>query len=52
MAVRSGLEAQLETENPSEKFDFESVLDECGFGYKQSLPGLSSGNTLWQVIFD
>ena len=51
-AVRSGLERQLENENPSEKFDFESVLDECGFGYKQMLPSLTSGNTLWQVTFD
>jgi hypothetical protein len=50
--VRSGLESQLENENPSDRFDFESVLDECGFCYRQNLPGLTSGSTLWQVIFD
>jgi hypothetical protein len=50
--VRSGLNAQLEKEDPAERYDFESVLDECGFGYKQNLPGLTSGSTLWQVIFD
>ncbi len=51
-AVRSGLKAQLAREDPTDAYDFESVLDECGFGYMQSLPNLTSGNTLWKVIFD
>jgi hypothetical protein len=50
--VREGLKAQLEKEDPSDRFEFESVLDECGFGYKQTLPGLTTGRTLWEVTFD
>lgn len=50
--VRLGLKGRLENEDPTEKFEFESVLDECGFGYKQSLPSLTTGSTLWEVIFD
>ena len=50
--VRRGLQAFLETEDPLDRYDFESVLDECGFGYMQSLPSLISAGTLWQVIFD
>jgi hypothetical protein len=51
-AVSLGLKGQLENEDPSDRYGFESVLDECGFGYKQSLPSITSGNTLWEVIFD
>lgn len=50
--IRHGLKAQLEKEDPSDAYYFESVLDECGFGYKQALPNLTAAGTLWQVIFD
>ncbi len=52
--IRAGLKAQLDKkEDPSERYDFESVLDECGFGYKEELPALASNNRkLWEVMFD
>jgi hypothetical protein len=35
------------------RFDFESVLDECGFHYMETLAALlSKGNQLWEVRFD
>jgi SAM-dependent methyltransferase len=35
------------------RFDFESVLDECGFHYMEPLAALlSKGNQLWEVRFD
>jgi hypothetical protein len=51
-AVRAGLKTSLEKENPNDRYDFESVLDECGFGYLEKLPNLESGSTLWEVILD
>ena len=51
-AARSGLKAQLQKEDPNDAFNFESVLDECGFGYMEKLPGLTTAGTLWEVIFD
>jgi hypothetical protein len=50
--VGAGLRAQLEKEDPGDRFDFESVLDECGFRYKEELPALTSNRKLWEVIFD
>jgi hypothetical protein len=50
--VRSGLKAQLEKEEPGDRFDFESVLDECGFRYGEKLPALASNKKLWEVMFD
>lgn len=36
-----------------QRFDFETVLDECGFHYMETLPALiSKGNQLWEVRFD
>jgi hypothetical protein len=40
---------------PSSKrqFDFESVLDECGFHYMEMLPSLpNKDKRLWEIIFD
>jgi hypothetical protein len=35
------------------RFDFEAVLDECGFHYMETLAALlSKGNQLWEVRFD
>jgi hypothetical protein len=50
--VRSGLRAQLENEVANDKYDFESVLDECGFRYEEELPALADNRKLWEVIFD
>jgi hypothetical protein len=51
--TKSGLQWWLEkTENPNDRFDFESVLDECGFHYMEDLPGLSNNRKLWEVKFD
>ena len=36
-----------------EKFDFESILDECGFYYMKHLPTTMPGDKrLWEVVFD
>jgi hypothetical protein len=50
--VRSGLKSQLGRENPEDRYDFESVLDECGFRYHEELPALATGRKLWEVMFD
>ena len=42
----------MESEDPADRYDFESVLDECGFGYMQRLPNLTTGDTLWEMLFD
>lgn len=37
----------------TERFGFESVLDECGFHYMEELPAiLSKDKRLWEVMFD
>jgi hypothetical protein len=36
----------------NEKFDFEQVLDECGFHFQTRLPSMLSGEKLWKVYFD
>jgi hypothetical protein len=50
--VRSGLKVQLEKEDTIDRFDFESVLDQCGFHYGEELPALASNKKLWEVMFD
>ncbi|MCI0557309.1 MAG: tRNA (guanine-N(7)-)-methyltransferase [Nitrososphaera sp.] len=51
-ATASGLKSWLGREDASDRYDFESVLDECGFGYMQELPALTTSNKLWEVIFE
>ncbi|AIC16508.1 class I SAM-dependent methyltransferase [Nitrososphaera viennensis] len=50
--VKKALEKQAAAE-PSikERYDFESVLDECGFGYMQQLENPAVQDPLWQVRF-
>jgi hypothetical protein len=43
---------QLEKDYLINRFDFESVLDECGFHYGEELPALASNKKLWEVMFD
>jgi hypothetical protein len=50
--ISSALRAHMEKEDPADRYDFESVLDECGFGYMQRLPNLTTGDTLWEILFD
>ena len=33
-------------------FDFESILDECGYHFKETLQASMSKEPLWEVIFD
>lgn len=50
--IKSGLQSHLEKEDHGDRFDFESVLDECGFRYKEELPALATNRKLWEVTFD
>ena len=50
--VRNALKEQLVEEDPQDSYDFESVLDECGFGYLEELSTLTKAKRLWEVIFD
>jgi SAM-dependent methyltransferase len=49
--AKQGLELQVAKEDAG-RYDFESVLDEMGFGYKEELPSLTSAKRLWEVMFD
>ncbi len=50
--VKGSLRAQVAMEDPRDRFDFENVLDECGFGYKEELLTVTSARRLWEVVFD
>lgn len=50
--IRAGLKGQLGAENAKERYDFEGVLDECGFGYMQKLENPAAPEPLWQASFD
>lgn len=50
--VRAGLKSCLADENASDRYDFEMVLDECGFGYMEELATLTTARRLWEVVFD
>jgi hypothetical protein len=49
--VREALKSQIEKE-PVDRYDFESVLDECGYGYLQKLENPAAPEPLWQVQWD
>ena len=52
IALKSWLDKEEEV-FVTERFDFESVLDECGFRYMEELPAiLSKDRRLWEVMFD
>ncbi|AIF85341.1 hypothetical protein NTE_03312 [Candidatus Nitrososphaera evergladensis SR1] len=44
--------AKKEDAKKEERYDFESVLDECGFGYKEELATVTTAKRLWEVILD
>ena len=50
--VKKALQAQLSQEDPRDRYDFEAVLDECGFGYLQKLENPVVPEPLWQVNFN
>jgi hypothetical protein len=50
--LRSSLEAHLEKEDAGQRYDFENVLDECGFRYMEELPALTNSKKLWEARFD
>jgi SAM-dependent methyltransferase len=50
--LRDGLKAYLAAEDASDRYDFESVLDECGFGYMEELSALTKARRLWEVMLD
>src|SRR5919108_2160898 len=48
--VREALKRQVEKESPADhRYNFESVLDECGYGYLQKLENPATLEPLWQV---
>ena len=49
--VKEALKKQVEKE-PGDSYDFESVLDECGYDYLQKLENLVAPEPLWQVQWD
>jgi hypothetical protein len=49
--IRQALERQLAKEDKKDRYDFEDVLDELGFGYKEELSMLTSAKRLWEVMF-
>jgi hypothetical protein len=41
---------QVEKESPIDhRYDFESILDECGYGYLQKLENPAMLEPMWQV---
>ena len=49
-SVKAALKRQLAEESPSnDRYDFESVLDECGYGYLQKLENPAMLEPMWQV---
>ena len=50
--VREGLKAELQKEDARQRYDFEDVLDECGFHYLEELPALTNSKKLWEARFD
>jgi hypothetical protein len=51
--VKSRLQSWLKkVEDPNDRFDFESVLDECGFHYMEELRRLENNRKVWEVKFE
>jgi hypothetical protein len=53
--INSHLMNWLKKEGPiskTEKFEFEHVLDQCGFQYNIRLPSMQTSEKLWEVHFD
>ena len=50
-AVAEALRSRIEQEKPDDCYDFESVLDECGFRFMERLENPAAPEPLWQVQF-
>ncbi len=49
--VVGALKSQIESEQPTDRYDFEQVLDECGYGYLEKGGDSAIPGPLWQVHF-
>jgi hypothetical protein len=49
--VKEALKKQMEKE-PAGRFDFEEVIDECGYKYLQKLENPAAPEPMWQVQWD
>jgi hypothetical protein len=50
--VREAIKKQVEKEPQAGRYDFEDVLDECGYQYLQKLENPAAPEPLWQVQLD
>ena len=49
-SVKATLKRQVEKESPfDDRYDFESILDECGYGYLQKLENPAMLEPMWQI---
>ena len=48
-AVKEAIKKQVEKEPLTGRYDFEDVLDECGYNYMRKLENSASPEPLWQV---
>ena len=51
-SVANALRKQIENEQPSDAYDFEGLLDECGYRYLEKLDNPMAPEPLWQVKFN
>jgi SAM-dependent methyltransferase len=51
-ALKSWAETEQKLCSYKEKFDFEMILDVCGFGYHEKIPVSKHNKILWKVMFD
>ena len=50
LIVKKALKMQVEKESSiDQRYDFESTLDECGYGYLQKLENPAMPEPMWQV---
>ncbi|HEX2014385.1 MAG TPA: hypothetical protein VLA68_04075 [Nitrososphaera sp.] len=50
--IRTAIEKQLEKESPADRYDFEDVLDECGYRFLEKLENPAAPEPLWKVYFE
>jgi SAM-dependent methyltransferase len=50
--LRSWIKKEAELSLDVDKYDFEGLMDECGFHYNEELPILTAKRALWKVSFD
>jgi SAM-dependent methyltransferase len=50
--LRSWIKKEAELSLDVDKYDFEGLMDECGFHYNEELPLLTAKRALWKVSFD